>query len=253
MSGQFGSFRFVRAAVIGFSLCTASAALAETAPAPAPQADTAPQADAAPIDPARLAAAQKAVTYIFPAGTYARMMDRTVNGMMKPMLDSMGKLPLKDLAAIGGLSEDQLAKMPESTLEEAMAIMDPAFKERTAAAMPAMFKAMQGLFAEFEPAMQEGLSRAYARQFDAAQLAELNTFFATPTGSTYAANSMLIFTDPEIMRSMQTLMPALMKRMPEIAKDMEKELSKFPKRKTYDDLTSDERKRLMRLLGIEDK
>lgn len=250
-----------RSAALALGLAAASLAAplhAQQADAPAPaaspaQAPAPSDPAAAPIDPARLEAAQKTIQFIFPAGTYARIMDRTVNGMMKPMLDSMGKLSLKDLAAISGLSEEQLAKMPVSTLEEAMAIMDPAFKERTAAAMPAMFKAMQGLFAEFEPAMQEGLARAYARQFDVAQLAELNTFFATPTGSTYAANSMLIFTDPEIMRSMQTLMPALMKRMPEITKDMEKELSKFPKRKTYDDLTPDERKRLMRLLGIEDK
>jgi len=241
------SFRFARAAALALSLSAASAAFAQAAPEPAAQAE------AAPIDPARLEAARKAVTYIFPSGTYARMMDRTINGMMKPMLDSVGKLPLRDLAAIGGVSEEKLAAMPEGTLEEAMAIIDPAFKERTAAAMPAMFKSMQGMFAEFEPAMQDGLARAYARQFDVRQLAELNTFFATPTGSTYAGNSMLIFTNPEIMNSMQALIPVMMKRMPEMMKSVEQELKKFPKRKTYDELTPEERKRFAKLLGIEEE
>jgi len=243
------SFRFTRVAALAFSLSAASAAYAQAAPEPA----AAPQAEAAPIDPARLEAARKAVTYIFPAGTYARMMDRTVNSIMQPMMDSVGKLPLRDLAAMGGVSEEKLAAMPEGTLEEAMSILDPAFKERTSAAMPIMFKAMGGLFSEFEPAMQEGLSRAYARQFDVRQLAELNAFFATPTGSTYASNSMLVFTDPEIMSSMQALVPVMMKRMPDIMKTVEEELKKFPKRKSYDELTPEERKRFAKLMGIKEE
>lgn len=245
------------AAALGLAAACCTAPLhAQQADAPPAQATSSAvpaNAAEAPIEPARLAAAQKAVQYIFPAGTYARIMDRSLQGMVKPMMESVGKLPLRDLAAIAGVSEQELAAKPGATLDELMAILDPAFKERTAATMPAMFKAMGSLFAEFEPVMQASLARAYARRFDERQLAELNAFFATPTGTLYAANSMVIFTDPEVMSGMQAFVPVMMKRMPEIMKGVQAELAHFPPRKTYKDLTPAERKRIAELLGTKEK
>lgn len=177
------------------------------------------------------------------------MMDRTLNGMMKPMMDSVGRIPLRDLARMTGADETQLARIGDAKLEEVMTILDPAYKERMAVGLPTMFKAMQGMVAEFEPVMKGGLARAYARRFDATQLAELNTFFATPTGKVFAENSMLIFTDPEIMNTMQDMVPMMMKRMPAIVKSMETEMARFPKRRSYEDLTSAERKKLEDLHG----
>lgn len=240
------SIRFLRAAVIASSLCIAPAALAQAVPAPQ---DTAAPADPAPIDPARLEAATRAADFIFPTGTYAKMMDRTLNGMMKPMMDSVGRIPLRDLAAMTGADEAHLARIGDGKLDEVMAILDPAYKERMAVGVPAMVKAIQGMVTEFEPVMKKGLSRAYARRFDATQLAELNTFFATPTGKVFAENSMLIFTDPEIMNTMQDMVPMMMKRMPAIMKSMEGEMARFPKRRTFKDLTPAERKKLEDLLG----
>lgn len=223
---------------------------AEAAP---PAASTPAPAPEEPVDPARLEAARQTVQYIFPAGTYGKLMDRTLHGMMKPMMESVGKIPLSDIAAIAGVDQSELATKPGTTLDEVMAIIDPAFKERTAAIMPAMFKAMQPLFAEFEPIMQTGLAKAYARRFDAKQLAELNAFFATPTGTIYASNSILIYTDPDVLNGMQGFIPVMMKRMPEIVKQMQAELEKFPKAKSYKDLTPAQRKRIEELLGVKRK
>lgn len=250
-----------RSAALALGLAATSLAAplhAQQADAPAPaaspaQAPAPSDPAAAPIDPARLEAAQKTIQFIFPAGTYARIMDRSLQGMVKPMMDSLGKLPLSELAAMAGVDEKVVATKPGATLDELMAIMDPAFKERTAATMPAMFKAMGSLFAEFEPVMQASLAKAYARRFDERQLADLNTFFATPTGTLYASNSMVIFTDPEVMTGMQAFVPVMMKRMPEIMKGVQAELAKFPKRKTYKDLTPAERKRIAELLGTKAK
>ncbi|WP_421838884.1 DUF2059 domain-containing protein [Novosphingobium sp.] len=255
------STRRTALAVCLAAACLASPLHAQQVDAPAatvtvvavPAAEAATDPATAPIDPARLEAARQTVQYIFPAGTYARMMDRSLEGMVKPMMDSLGKLPLKDMAALAGVDEQVVATKPGATLDELMAIMDPAFKERTAATMPAMFKAMGSLFTEFEPVMQASLARAYARRFDARQLADLNAFFATPTGTVYAGNSMMIFTDPEVLGSMQTFMPTMMKRMPEIMKGVEAELARFPKRKSYKDLTPADRKRIAELLGIKEK
>jgi hypothetical protein len=236
----------IRLAVLplGFALvCAASPAVA--APAAPPAATEAE----APIDPARLEMARKTVEFLFPAGTYAKMMDRTLNGMMKPMMDSVGKIPLRELAAIGGVPEEKLAGMSEGTLGEMMEIVDPAFKERTAAFMPAMFGMMQGMMGEFEPIMRAGLARAYARRFDTRQLAVINAFFATPTGHEYAASAMLIFTDPDVMNTMQELVPMMMKRMPDMMKRVEADMARFPPRRKLEDLTPQQRKRLSELLG----
>lgn len=252
--------KFARLAVPAVLLAASLAATplhAQQADALPAQAQTSTSASTepteAPIDPARLEAAKKTVQYIFPAGTYARIMDRSLQGMVKPMMDSVGKLPLSDLAAIAGVSEKDLATKPGATLDELMAILDPAFKERTAATMPAMFKAMGSLFAEFEPVMQASLAKAYARRFDERQLADLNTFFATPTGTLYASNSMVIFTDPEVLSGMQAFVPVMMKRMPEIMKGVQSELARFPQRKTLKDLTPADRKRIAELLGLKQK
>lgn len=237
------SFRFVRAAALSFSLLAAGAAQAEPAATP-------PSVEAAPIDPARLEAATKSVEFIFPKGTYVRMMDRTLNGMMKPMLDSFGKIPLRELAEMTGADEERLQAIGDAKIDEVMHILDPAYKERATVGMPKMFKAVQGIVDEFEPIMKGGLARAYARRFDPGQLAELNTFFATPTGSAYASESMLIFTDPEVMSTMSAMVPMMMKRMPDIVKTVEAEMARFPKRRTIEELTPAERKTVNRLLGL---
>lgn len=203
-----------------------------------------------PIDPARLEAAQSTVEYIFPPGTYGRIMDRTMSTVMDTMMDSMGDLPLRDLARIGGIEAEELEKMGEGTLKEMLAILDPAYDQRMKITMQVVSSEMTGLMAKFEPAFQDGLARAYARRFTVSQLAELNAFFATPTGNLYATESMVIMTDPEVIRTMTEIMPQMMKEMPNITKRMMEATANLPKPRRAEDLTPAERQRLSELLGV---
>src|SRR3546814_3041507 len=50
-----------------------------------------------------------------------------------------------------------------------------------------------------EPPMRDGLAKAYARKFTGAQLTDLNSFLATPTGKLYAGEWMALQADPEVM------------------------------------------------------
>jgi hypothetical protein len=226
------------------ALClTPAAAFAESAP-------SAPAATPAPIDPIRLEAARLTVGHVFPSGTYARLMNGTMDGMMKSMFDGVGKIPMRDLAAIGGLSEAQLAKLGNGTLEEVTTIIDPAFHQRMDLSMRTMMREMGAVMSSFEPAMQDGLAQAYARRFTAAQLAELNRFFDTPTGSIYAAESMLLFMDPAVMSKMQTMMPELMKQMPALIGKVKDATAGLPAPRKPAELNPAERQRLARLLGI---
>src|SRR5690606_39986387 len=52
------------------------------------------------------------------------------------------------------------------------------------------------VLADMEPPMRTGMAKAYARKFSGAQLTDLNTFLATPTGQLYAGEWMALQADP---------------------------------------------------------
>ena len=230
------------AAGAGLLLAVPGAALAET---------SAPAADAVEaVDPARLETARITVEHVFPPGTYARLMDKSLDLVTGSIMDSLTAMPVRELAALGGMSEDQLSELGEGTMEEIMAIHDPVYRERMERSMRVMMGEMGVLMGQFEPEIREGLSRAYARRFTADELDELNRFFATPTGGAYARDSMMLFMDPEIMESMQAFMPEVMKQMPAIIEKTEAATADLPPTRKYEDLTDEDRAKLAALLGI---
>jgi len=236
--------------------CLATPLLA-IAPTVAVAHEVMPTAEAAaPIAPGRLAAAKKTVTAVFPTGTYARLMKASMSAVMDNMMDSVGDLPLRDIITATGATQEELDNLGEGTLKEMMAILDPAYEERMKLTMKVMGDQMSGLMTQFEPSFQDGLARAYARRFDTRQLAELNQFFATPTGAAYASESMLLFVDPEVMGKMREIMPAMMKQMPQIMQAMTEATAHLPKARKPEDLSPAERKKLEALMGahvLEDK
>lgn len=203
-----------------------------------------------PIDPARLEAATKTVDYVFPSGTYARIMEQSMGTLTDSMLASTGSMPLRDIAAISGMDPAEIEAMGDTTLDQVMEILDPAYEERMQITMKVMSQEMTGLMAQFEPAFQDGLAKAYARRFDVAQLGELNSFFATPTGKAYAAESMIIMTDPEVMKKMQEIMPQVMKEMPMMMSKLTDATADLPARKKPEDLSPEDKERLAELLGV---
>lgn len=201
-------------------------------------------AEAAPLDPARLAAAQKMVGYLLPDGSYARMMEQSMDQIVAMSMNSVMDLPMRDLAALGGVSEQDLASAGEGTMREMMAILDPHFEERQTLSMRAMMSAMTGVMTSMEPKVREGLSEAYAAQFTAAELNEITRFFETPAGGKYAASSMMVYMDPAVMARMQEMVPALMQEMPAIIEETKQATAHLPPPRSVDELTEEERAKL---------
>ena len=229
--------------------CAAPSALAAETGSPAKSA-----APATPVQiaPAQIDAARPVVDKLFPVGTYRRMMGENMSRIMDGMMDGLLKMPLADLARIGGVPAEKLSGMDPASLEEVSAILDPNYRERTKRGMDAMMGGMTDLMDGFEPRVREALVRAYARKFTPAELAELGAFFGTPTGGKYAANAMSIFMDPEIMGEMQALMPEMMRQMPELARRAEKATASLPPPRRLSDLSKAERKRLAAILGVQE-
>ena len=81
-----------------------------------------------------------------------------------------------------------------------------------------------------DPRMREGLARAMARRFDGQQLADINRFFATPSGHAFAGQYMQLWMDPDTIRSIFGSMPEMMKLMPDMMQRIKAANDRFPRR-----------------------
>ncbi len=207
------------------------------------------QEAAAPIDAERLAAAQTVAGKLFPDGTYTRMMS-SMDGLMDSVMGQVMDMPMSDLVRMAGIPDAEIKSMPKSSMKQMMAIMDPAFEKRTSTVMRVMMAEMGRIMTPLEPGMREGLAQSYAKRFSVTELAELNRFFATPTGGAFASESMLLMMDPAVMNKMMEFLPALTREMPAIVQKLTSATADLPKPKTFKDLNAEERARLANLLGI---
>lgn len=175
----------------------------------------------AAIDPERLALASKAVESIWPIGTAERMM----KGMMDNMQNSVLAGMLDSTAADLGI---EVENDDGRTLREKIAEKDPHFEERFRITNEVMGQEMMRVFAQMEPAMRTGLANAYARRFTVVELTEINRFFASPAGASYARQSMELITDKEFTEEMMAAGPQMMKQMPAIIEKLKKATAHLP-------------------------
>lgn len=205
--------------------------------------------EAAVSDPARIALAQKVMLRLLPDGIYKKMMAGSLSQMMDGMLGQMKEMSLRDLSLMTGRDEADFAGLPEATLGQVMEIMDPAYEERMKLTTRAVMGEMGDVMAMMEPEMRAGMAEAYARRFDVRQLTELDAFFSTPTGSTYASEQFMLMMDPAVMSRMQALVPTVMKAMPTIMQKAEAATAHLPKPRKPSDLSAAEVKKLEALMG----
>lgn len=232
----------------------AIAALAALGFAPGAFAQTPPPAPAATaptIDPARLAVARQIVLKLFPPGTYREMLGDNYQQMMSQMMESMGGMPMAQIAHLGGLTEEQVKGLGDAKMGEVMDIIDPAWRERLKLLSGDMMGEMGGLFDKLEPRIREAMARAYARDFTLDQLNEILRFLETPTGTLYAKRSLAIFMDREVVAEMTAMMPEIMKEMPAIMEAIQKRVAELPPARKIEELSDEERQRLADLLGVD--
>jgi hypothetical protein len=172
---------------------------------------------AVPIDPARQAVAEKVVASLVPNGIYGRIM----RDQFPKMMDMM-------MARMSGMSPADIGQKGDGTIGEAARKQDPHFDERMRIMTRVMGEEMGGIFDKMEPRIRAGLARAFARRFTLQQLADMNAFFATPSGAAFANDYLLTFMDPELMQEMIGLMPEMLKAMPAMMAKVEKATADLP-------------------------
>jgi hypothetical protein len=191
------------------------------------QQPTAPTSAEVP-DPTRLEAAKPVVEKLWPIGTYRRMMDGTMSKLIDSMMDSMMGMKASDIIGTVDKSGKAAKELGNNSIGELASKADPNFRERMKLTMDAMMSGMIPIMERIEPQVRDNLAKIYARRFTAAQLADMSTFFATPSGKAYAEQSMLVFMDPEMIQGMQAFVPELMKSMPDIIKKAEAATAHLP-------------------------
>lgn len=202
----------MKSILLAVALMSSSAGVA--AP-PAPSAASQPA-----VDPERLALAKTAVAAIMPQGIMQKIMKDSMAVTQDAMYGSMFDMKGSDLGATG--------EGKEKTLRQVMADKDPHFEERLRITNKVMGEEMGAIMAQLEPAMRDGMARAYAKRFSVAELTEINRFFVSAAGSSFARQSFELMTDPELMKAMTSYMPEMMKQMPAIMEKVKKATAHLP-------------------------
>ncbi len=215
-----------KTAFLSLSLTVSSFAIAAPAAAQADAVKTAP----APLDPARLKLAEQTVIKLIPPGTYSKIMKDMMDSMAGGIVEQMMGMDAAMMAGMAG--EEAGSEAAEAakgkTMGDLVGEKDPAFKERMDITMKVMFSEMGILMSDMEPVVREALSKIYARKYTARELTDMNTFFATPSGASFAGNFMATFTDKEMMEASFGMMPKMMEAMPEIIKKVEAATAHLP-------------------------
>jgi hypothetical protein len=183
-----------------------------------------PQADP---EPARLALARTAMDGFMPAGSYGRMFDMLTDNMMNDVYGRIMGMTGTELSNAVGLPVAS-GKDGGLTLLQQASKGDPMFDARIKAYVAAFKVEMRQSMGIMEPRLREGMARAMARRFDAAQLADLNRFFATDTGRAFGQDMMLLWIDGDVFRGMFASVPDLMRAMPQSAKRFEAIEKQYP-------------------------
>ena len=199
---------------------------------------------------ARLPAATAIVATMMPEGFYGEIMRDMMEKTMRPMM-AMFSEPDFILASRLTLDEAALADLSDAEKQELLTMLDPAWDQRADTMVDALVSNMGGAFAAVEPPVRAGLAKAYAVRFDEAQLADISTFFATPTGGEFARQSMALFADPQVMGATMEAMPEMIGSFTEMETAMEAALESLPAERDYADLSMAQRARMADLLGVE--
>lgn len=200
---------------------------------------------------ARLPMARQVVDKMMPEGSMQKVIDSTFGGMLGPFMDLAAQAG-PDLTETIGWDKSEL-EVTDEQVKEIAGIVDPNWEERQRREMAFLQEAMGEVMAAMEPAMRKGMSEAYAVAFTTTELADLDAFFSTPSGASFATKSFELANDPRIMSAAMTSMPMMMEQFAEMGEKMKAAMDDLPERKTFETLTAEEKARLLELSGLSEE
>lgn len=202
-----------------------------------------------PEQESRLPQAAAVVGKLIPEGAMGEMMGSVLDGFFKPFAE-LPKASAASRAAQGiGVGEYDL-ELSEEQAKEIADMFDPAFEEREAREMAMLPEMVGRMMAAMEPPMRKAMTELYAINFTAAELADIDAFFSTPSGATFARKSFTMASDPRIMAATMEAMPALMGPIGELEAQAAAATADLPPARSFAELTAAERARISALTGF---
>jgi hypothetical protein len=261
--------RFVLAPLAGVMLLAGAPALAQEGDVPPADSITLTDSDATteemnpfamlgamftaePLTPeqeGRLPQATALMAKLIPEGTMSDMMGSMFDKLISPMSE-LAKASVASRAAKGiGLSEYDL-ELTEEQAREIADMFDPAFAEREAREMALVPEMMKTMMVAMEPPMRKAMAELYAINFNEAELADIDAFFSTPTGASYARKSFTMASDPRIVAATFEALPAIMGPIGEMEEKVKAATADLPAERSFAELSAAERARITALTGL---
>ncbi len=206
-----------------------------------------------PIEPARLSLAQQTMGALIPTGSLEKMIDNLYGKMFKTIMAELGGQSDLMLSIKTGVESDKIATLDEATKTKVADIFDPHRKEREDQITRVIKPLISEALTDLERPMREGMAKAYARKFSAAQLTDLNSFLATPTGRLYANEWMALQADPEVMVAVMKALPPMVTKFMDRGPQIEKDMKELPKEKQLSDFSDKELASLAKLMKVDVK
>jgi hypothetical protein len=204
-------------------------------------------------EPARLELAKVTASRLLPDGAYAKIIDDMMSGILTPLFNIMPGLTDAQITAATGASDDIIGALTDEKKAAVTQIIDPNHKARGQQIIDVIKPMISEAMAVIEPAMRQGLSRAYARKFTAPQLTTINGFFTTPVGGAFARESFALQADPEVIQAAFKAFPAIISNFMADEANFKAKFEELPKQRELKDLSEAEMGQLAQLLGVEVK
>lgn len=197
---------------------------------------------------ARLPQATRIIGKMIPEGTLAEMMGSMFDKMLGPIMQASGSPATGTVTRATGLSAVDLDLTPEQT-EELASVFDPAWavrQEREMAMFPGMMEAMMNAM---EPGMRKAMAELYAINFNPTELNEIEAFFLTETGASFARKSFTMSSDPRIISATMEAMPAMMGTIGSLEQAIVDATADLPATRSFADLTPAEKAKVAEMTG----
>lgn len=247
--------RTLLAAFAGFAIAAAPAAAQDKEPS-AEEIDqlTTALAESFPVEPltdkqeARLPQATRIVEKMMPEGAMAEMMGSMFDDMLGPILETTGGPAISTVVAGTGLSAPEL-DLTDQQIVKLATLFDPAWEERRAREMEVFPQMMADMMTVMEPPMRRAMSELYAINFNQTELDEIEAFFSTETGSSFARKSFTMSSDPRVLMATMDVLPEMMGAMAGMEERFAKATADLPAERSFDELTADEQSFVAKTIG----
>ena len=204
----------------------------------------------------RLPLANQIIAKMIPEGAMQEMMDSMMGGMLQPLMqmeaDKAAQEPAEFVADQLGLSEEELNISGEQATELAD-MFDPARverKQREAALFPSLMNEMMGAM---EPTMRRVMAELYAINFNEAELKDIDAFFSTESGASFARKSFTMASDPRMVAGTMEALPDMMGVFANMEQRVAEATADLPAARTFSELTAAERAKISAATGYDEE